>query len=146
MLWLLVLHSGLYYVWPLPVCLACSDLVMLGNIKGESKKMSWLWQTAAYRTERSYFFNYFKFLLLSEIKAVISGTISNLQTYILPNLHRKPSIYQPFILPNLHFANPSNYQISNLQTYISPNLHWKTFKLPTLQFTKPTFCSNTQNL
>ena len=74
------------------------------------------------------------------------GTISNLQTYILPNLHRKPSIYQPFILPNLHFAKPSNYQISNLQTYILPNLHRKTFNLPILHFTKPTFFSNTQNL
>ena len=68
-----------------------------------------------------------------------SGTISNLQTYILPNLNRKPSIYQPFILPNLHFAKPSNYQISNLQTYILPNLHRKTFNLPILHFTKPTF-------
>ena len=43
-------------------------------------------------------------------RSVSEGTISNLQTYILPNLHRKPSIYQPFILPNLHFAKPSNYQ------------------------------------
>ena len=82
----------------------------------------------------------------SELGPGLEGTISNLQTYILPNLHRKPSIYQPFILPNLHFANPSNYQISNLQTYILPNLHRKTFNLPILHSTKPTFCSNTQNL
>ena len=88
----------------------------------------------------------FIYLPASFTNAAVLGTISNLQTYILPNLHRKPSIYQPFILANLHFAKPSNYQISNLQTYILPNLHRKTFNLPTLHFTKPTFCSNTQNL
>ena len=66
---------------------------------------------------------------------VTVGTILGLQTDIIPNLHKNPSMYQTYSLPNLHqsiitFKNLHFTPQKITKPYNVPHLFSKTDKSP----------------